>query len=451
MSNIVLLSTAAQVSSIPKCATDDNYPAGVETWSGTPTKVAPSSGMLAQGVVPNQKLAAQHDNYYKGHFADALLELQIQACSLVKAGLLNDTRTPLAWAESSHLLVSLYDIASTPQHRRLMSPDTSRSKVANMTGTWTGGELWASRPNLGLGAGSTVYFATPGIAGGANLVTVNTGTWADGTQALPGAGTTQYTAAISNTTGSVGVLFLGGAGTTFSLDRIALIGGAATTAIGAGWTADSFAVLANRPGVETRAWQASASAHKTFNTTDGGVTVSAVFSTTWNGAGLPVGVSMMRPTWDAANARWIVSTADISGGSSAAVYTNMAATSNLWTSVDGITWTLLASSPRHMFAAIEYHRGLLWGIAVHLDEHKGMEIWVSRDGGTSWMRTGHVLTLYTVPGATLLGQFCRDTSIVDLGGHLLFQTTLSLQGGALVPGGVTGVEYVVLRTADCYT
>jgi hypothetical protein len=451
MSNIVLLSTAAQVSSIPRCATDANYPAGVDTWSATPTKVAPSSGMLAQGVVPNQKLAAQHDNYYKAHFADALLELQIQACTPVALGLNNVSRAPFAWADASHLLVNLYDISATPQHRRLMSPDLARSKVANMTGTWVGGELWASMPNLGIGAGSTVYFGQPGITGGSNLITVNTGTWADGTQALPGAGTTAYTAAIASATGSVGVLFLGGAGTTFSLDRIALIGGAATTAIGAGWTADSFAVLANRPGVETRAWQASAAAHKTFNTTDGGVTLSTVFSTTWNGAGLAVGTSMMRPTWDVANSRWIVSTADISGGSSAAVYANLASTSQLWTSADGITWTSLAQCPRHFFAAIEYHRGLLWGIAVHLDEHKGMEIWVSRDGGTSWMRTGHVLSLYTIPGATLLGQFVRDTSIVDLGGHLLFQTTISIQGGAFTPGGVMGVEYVVLRAADCYT
>jgi len=44
-------------------ATDTNYPAGSETWSATPTKVAPSAGVQADGFVPTDRPPAQWINW----------------------------------------------------------------------------------------------------------------------------------------------------------------------------------------------------------------------------------------------------------------------------------------------------------------------------------------------------------------------------------------------------
>jgi hypothetical protein len=44
-------------------ATDANYPAGSETWSGTSTKVAPSAGVQADGFAPEDQPPAQWINW----------------------------------------------------------------------------------------------------------------------------------------------------------------------------------------------------------------------------------------------------------------------------------------------------------------------------------------------------------------------------------------------------
>jgi hypothetical protein len=44
-------------------ATDANYPAGANTWSGTPTKVAPSAGVQADGFAPRDRPPAQWINW----------------------------------------------------------------------------------------------------------------------------------------------------------------------------------------------------------------------------------------------------------------------------------------------------------------------------------------------------------------------------------------------------
>jgi hypothetical protein len=56
-------------------ATDDNYAAGSETWSGTPTKVEPDPGDQATGFVPNTKPPAQWWNWLFASFGGWLLYL----------------------------------------------------------------------------------------------------------------------------------------------------------------------------------------------------------------------------------------------------------------------------------------------------------------------------------------------------------------------------------------
>lgn len=43
--------------------TDANYPAGADTWNGTPVKVAPSAGVVAAGWEPEDRPPAQHLNH----------------------------------------------------------------------------------------------------------------------------------------------------------------------------------------------------------------------------------------------------------------------------------------------------------------------------------------------------------------------------------------------------
>lgn len=50
---------------LPIWSTDGNYPAGANSWNGTPTKVAPTAGKQAEGTEPNERFAAQADNWWK--------------------------------------------------------------------------------------------------------------------------------------------------------------------------------------------------------------------------------------------------------------------------------------------------------------------------------------------------------------------------------------------------
>jgi hypothetical protein len=50
---------------IPAWATDEDYPAGADPWSASPTKVAPSSGQIADGFVPDTQPPAQWFNWFQ--------------------------------------------------------------------------------------------------------------------------------------------------------------------------------------------------------------------------------------------------------------------------------------------------------------------------------------------------------------------------------------------------
>lgn len=54
----------------PDWATDANYAAGANPWSGTPTKSAPSAGKVQTGYVPAADDAAEEDNYILNNHAN---------------------------------------------------------------------------------------------------------------------------------------------------------------------------------------------------------------------------------------------------------------------------------------------------------------------------------------------------------------------------------------------
>lgn len=60
----------ARPTDIPEWASDANYPAGSEAWSGTPTRVEPDPDQLGTGNVPEERPPAQHHNWITGLLAD---------------------------------------------------------------------------------------------------------------------------------------------------------------------------------------------------------------------------------------------------------------------------------------------------------------------------------------------------------------------------------------------
>jgi hypothetical protein len=60
----------AKPTDIPTWATDTNYPAGTDAWSGTATKVEPTSGQKAAGWEPGQRPPAQYQNWWMGLVSD---------------------------------------------------------------------------------------------------------------------------------------------------------------------------------------------------------------------------------------------------------------------------------------------------------------------------------------------------------------------------------------------
>ena len=72
-------------------ASDANYPAGSESWSATPTRVAPSAGQQAAGVAPEDVLPAQWFNWLFGNIVEAGTTLE---------ALVGDGTMQAAWENS---------------------------------------------------------------------------------------------------------------------------------------------------------------------------------------------------------------------------------------------------------------------------------------------------------------------------------------------------------------
>lgn len=71
---------ATKPSVVPTWATDTNFTNGPAAVIGTPTKVAPSAGVRAEGWIPNTAPGAQHENYEKnliGQWLDYLDDGQL--------------------------------------------------------------------------------------------------------------------------------------------------------------------------------------------------------------------------------------------------------------------------------------------------------------------------------------------------------------------------------------
>jgi hypothetical protein len=351
MSDITVVTNPNKLTTVPRCATDVNFAAGGNPWNSQPNKVTPPSGMLSQGRVPLIPVAAEVENYYTSHFADALIELQLTQTP-VAAGFTNLSDVRLTWLPTRKVLLQHQVFAGPAEKRVQFSPNLSKSVVTAMTNVFgsTGFE-WRHVATLLLfvaGNSDVTYYMKNTAQGGDSLVTVfSSGSMSDSTVALPGSSSTQYRDLARAHDGSA-VLALGCVGTVFKLARYPVVGSPTDVAVGSPWSSDPYSVLASKPG-ETRAWQCDkgiGAAHNTFGTTDGGVTISSVLQTSWNSSTLDIASSIMRPCWDSTNNRWIVATADLTS------YATMAGNARL---VDVNGRRCMDATAHYPYGAFHFH------------------------------------------------------------------------------------------------
>jgi hypothetical protein len=72
-------------------ATDANFPAGANPWSGQPNKVAPSAALAATGHIPNTRLPAPIQNWHLSRLTDAGLLATYSAMQRWRSYVINDS------------------------------------------------------------------------------------------------------------------------------------------------------------------------------------------------------------------------------------------------------------------------------------------------------------------------------------------------------------------------
>lgn len=408
---------------VPPVATDVNYAAGSETWSGTPTKVAPNSGYETKGWTPAQPIPAQYENYHKAQVNSVAQDNQfLAAIKVASSGLIT---TAASGGFSAHLprnkaLLGISADGSNNLKLVLRSADYNRTRsttVYTHGAPVTAWNLTATYEILGFcRVFRFPYGATNGST--ANRVVLDDQSLATNNLTLPGTAAL-YTDGCKDI--STGRAILASGGSTqhgFASGDLSSLTFVATS----GHTANAFTTCASKPG-QTRAF----SVGTTFATSDGGTTVGAANATSWTGAGAPP--HMFRPAWVPTFNKWIVSTVDLDSGQSTAN-----STSKLWTSTNGIDWTFYLDLPGKVLTQIVEYKGWLWAIGIPTDNSTTdvggprLEIYFSVDYGLTWKRTGHVLSfLDSFSGlwsSATLDQYIHGSKITPAGNFLVFESVM---------------------------
>jgi hypothetical protein len=211
--------------------TDTNYPAGADSWNGTPVKVAPSAGVVAAGWEPEDRPPAQHLNHLlhnHGAWLDYLRALndalpldnwsgteasgaEVGGCYTICGGLSNSrevwvrgsstktiyrsTNGGKHWTAASSMPAAWGAAAET---RKIIYDGTYFVAVGRSGGNWiatsTDGDTWTDRSPAGAAGlysvawdGASAYVAV-GSTGGIYLASSPTGTWTAQTPAAAYAG-----------------------------------------------------------------------------------------------------------------------------------------------------------------------------------------------------------------------------------------------------------------------
>jgi len=422
----------ANIPTVRAIAADANYPAGTDAWSATPTKVAPPGSLATTGYVPGVAVNAQHENYLKDEIFDHVRDLQGRAVIKQAA-----SGGPLftwmlgAYMPQINCYVSASDSAGTPKIAKYAPNDLSK-KVATATTI----PAYNNRFAYDNTTKTLACFPSPlsGSSGNVSIIAdVKALTYT--TAAAPTLNARYQDACQDQVTGRV-VLAAGlNSGTPVYGIAYGQPSALSWTPAPTGWVSDARTWVASSP-TETRVFSSA----KTYETANGGATVPAVCSnTTWT-AGLPAGSVMYRPTWDPTYNRWICSTHDTGSHALAS------ASSRLWTSSDGITWTTLNAFTKYAFVDLLAHKGWLFGIAVELDlaadaGHAGLVVLYSNDGGSTWKHTGCILSMN--PPADVTTSLSPHEARLVACDDILLATTYRALGSA-------DFEYVAIQTGSTY-
>jgi hypothetical protein len=144
----------------PVWSTDTNYPAGSETWSGTPTKVAPSSGMRQSGHVPEQAPSAQIENYDRNLIGQWLAEIQDQQ-------VLNWPRRAQITTATSGGNPGICLAYSSRPSIAMLGGVVGNGTTNNAQYSYDGGETWA---NASVSNANTDAFISSMAASGSNMI-----------------------------------------------------------------------------------------------------------------------------------------------------------------------------------------------------------------------------------------------------------------------------------------
>lgn len=421
----------ANIPTVRAIAADANYPAGTDAWSSTPTKVAPPGSLATTGYVPGVAVSAQHENYIKDEIYDHVRDLQGRA--VIKQA---DSGGPLfTWMLGAYLpqincFVAASDSGGTPKITKYAPNDLTKSAA-----TATTIPAYNNRFAYDNVSKTLACFPSPlsGSSGNVSIIAdVKALTYT--TAAAPTLNARYQDACQDQVTGRA-VLAAGlDSGTPVYGIAYGQPSALSWTAAPVGWASATRTWVASSP-TETRVFSDA----KTYSTADGGATLSSCVSTVWT-AGLPAGSVMYRPTWDPTNNRWICSTHDTGSHALAS------ASSRLWTSSDGITWTTLNAFTKYAFIDLLAHKGWLFGIAVELDlaadaGHAGLVVLYSTDGGSTWKHTGCILSM-TPPADVATSLTPHEARLVACDDILLATTYRAT--------GASDFEYVAIQTGSTY-
>ena len=173
-------------------ASDANFPAGADSWSATPTRVAPTVGQQAAGAAPEDVLPAQWFNWLFGELVDAgiVVEAAVGDGALQHA---YDQSVSLGQA-SPHIDISADFLrvgAPTPAVPMLVMDEASNNVFFGAdVDIYTGKTLTVPAVNklLITGAGASTTTALTQTAGVGGEIAIAAGVWSPATNATASSG-----------------------------------------------------------------------------------------------------------------------------------------------------------------------------------------------------------------------------------------------------------------------
>lgn len=354
-------------------APDANYPAGAETWSSNPCKVAPP-GAASVGFTPGQGNAAQYHNYlHNRRYAE-----NANAKSAIAAVL-----TFVGQAPAMHFPTRTSGPAAATQNGAFYDKATAKWYVlANTANVWSSvdaGASWGQETGVS-GLGSEHTQRGDADTSGNVVVTTDTryvfalnastSTWTK--VDVAGAVITRIGhVAWTPANGGRWVHSIADLGWRTSTDRATWT--AATTAPTGTWTAAVMGVAANKTSGRVVAMGiGTAGFLKVAYTDDGGVNWTTLADLTSTIAS----PSIASLSHNADEGAWYFTVGETSGAHSCEV----------WRSTDdGATWTKMATLANYCVRRIAGFGALLVGVASSSSRN---DVVYSLDGGATWQKSG---------------------------------------------------------------